>query len=82
MTSPDGRDLNAPTEIAEIVRIAKEKIERLPDQPPGALSPYELTRRVLGMHKVIIALAAQCKILRATVENLKNNHVPIGCVVA
>ena len=67
------------SEIDDIVRKGKEDLERLAEIVPSrALSPDEITKQLLNMHRVMVALQAECDMLKVWVDELKAHHHVAG----
>lgn len=68
-----------PNEIDEIFREGKEKLERLAKiVPQRALSPEELTKQLLNMYLMIVALQTECDMLKVWVDELKADQPVAG----
>jgi HKD family nuclease len=66
-----------PTDIDEILRETKERLERIAKMVPvRAFTSEELTKNQISMYRVILSLHAKCELLKTTVDELKNHdHV-------
>lgn len=75
--------MTEPTEIDEIFRKGKEQLERLAKIVPArALSPDELTKHLISTYRMIVALQAECDMLKVWVDELKaNQHVAGNTIV-
>jgi hypothetical protein len=71
-----------PTEIDDIFRKGKERLEWLAKIVPSrALSQDELTKSLISMYRMIVALQAECDMLKVWVDELKANQHAAGNVI-
>ena len=74
--------MTEPTEIDDIFRKGKERLEWLAKIVPSrALSQDELTKSLISMYRMIVALQAECDMLKVWVDELKANQHAAGNVI-
>lgn len=67
--------MTEPTEIDDVIRKGMEKLERLDNFAPlQALSKDELNKHLRLMYRAIVAIQAECNMLKVWVDELKANQ--------
>ena len=75
--------MTEPTDIDEMLRETKQRLERLAKMVPvRPLTLEELTKNQISMYRVILSLHAKCELLKAIVDELKTqDHVGSSTIV-